>query len=934
MVEPRFGDVLRRFRLAAGLSQEELAARSGLSVQAIGTLERGERRAPRRETIESLSAALGLDADGRAELDAAGQVRRRLRPVEPVVPPPVVAVESGLIGRGPALAELLALVRHAGTRLLTMTGPGGVGKTRLATAVAGVLEADFADGMRFVSLAELRDPGQIAAQIGGALGLSGREIDPVASIRDYLRDRATLLVLDNFEHLLAAAPLVTELLANCPRLVVVATSRAPLRLPHERVYDLPPLDCPEPGSTVVPSAVAEFGATALFAARAREVRPDFAVTELNAPIIAAICARLDGLPLAIELAVARLNVLTPAELLARLTERLPLLTRGSRELPDRQRTLRATLAWGHELLDLDQQLLFRRLAVFVGGATRDAIEAVCALAFHRAEYLHVLLDTLVEQRLVRQEFAAAEAPARYNMLETVREYAAEQLANSGEEAILRQRHAAHFRELAAKADAQLNGPEQGLWIARLAADHDNLRAALRWSINADDGVVANRLGSALWRFWYRAGYWTEGREWLGAIEALPMPTDTLVAERSRVQRGVGVLAVMQSDFATAEVHLQAALELARQAGEVADAAAVLDNLAVLAKERGDFRAALDLHTEALAANRELGESRAVAATLNNLGGDHDSLSNYREAVACFTEALTLSRLAGDGHTELISMVNLGAATQHLGNYAQARALGEEALARARQLDNARYAAIALTNLGAVALDRGEARAAVAYFREALDFVRNLGSGTRLALAHGNLSEALRLTGDLVGASAALAEGVARASAIADAWSATHLELYQGALAEDLGDRPTALERYRAALAHARQIEYGWGIVSSLTRLGALTPDSAESAACFRESAARCATMATPRLGASALEGMAAVFVANGDADRAARLLGAAESIRVRLGTPREPAWAAHCARTAAAACDALGDAAFDEAQRAGRGLDLFEACALSGVSAE
>jgi predicted ATPase/transcriptional regulator with XRE-family HTH domain len=939
MDETRFGLLLRRLRDNAGLSQEELAERAGLSAQAIGALERGDRRAPRRDTVERLAGALALGGADRAALVAAAQTRRRARPVETRLLPPVAAPDDGLIGRAVAFDEVVALIRHAGARLLTIVGPGGVGKTRLGIAVARALAADVAEGMAVVSLAELQEPRQVAAQIGGTLGLSGRDVDPGAALRALLRDRATLLLLDNFEHLLPAAPFIGGLLAECPRLVLLVTSRAPLRLPQERIYELAPLACPEPARTVAPEALADYGATALFAARAAETRPGFRVTATNAPIIAAICARLDGLPLAIELAVARLNVLTPAELLARLTERLPLLTRGAVDLPERQRTLRAAIAWSYDLLNAGEKALFRRLAIFVGGATGDAVAAVCAPAELRADDLGRWLGGLVEQRLVRRELSGNADAARFTMLETVREYAAARLAAQGEEETYRGRHAAHFCALAEKAASHLTGAAQGEWLARLAADHDNLRAALRWAIDSGDAASAVRLGAALWRFWYRSGFWTEGRVWLRAIVELTAmqravhEAALLTKERARVHRGAGGLALLQSDFVAAQGHMQTALELARQAGDVSEAASILDNLAVLAKEQGDFRAALALHEDALVAQRALGRPREIAATLNNLGGDHESLSDYRQAVACFAEALTLSRSVGDFHIELISMVNLGGAAQHLGDYARARALGEEALARARQLESTRYAAIALLNLGSVALDRGEAPMAVERFREALGLFVTLGSGTRLALAHGHLGEALRLAGDLAGAKAALADGLAHASTIADDWTATHLILYQGALAEELGETVAALAHYRAALAHARRIEYGWGIVACLNRLGALTADEAEVAASFRESLGRCAAMGTPRPGASALEGMAAVLLAEGEASRAAALLAAADAARARLGTPREPALARFRERILADARAALGDAAFAAASREGHALDLPAAYALAGVVA-
>ncbi len=663
-------------------------------------------------------------------------------------------------------------------------------------------------------LADLRDPAQVAAQIGRALGLPDRALDPTAALRDHLRDRELLLLLDNYEQLLPAAPLVADLLVTCPRLAILATSRAPLRLARERVYALPPLDCPDPASGLDPAALADYGAPALFVARARETRPGFTLTPANAAIVAAVCARLDGLPLALELAAARLNVLTLAELLERLAMRLPLLTRGQRDLPERQRTLRAALDWSHDLLNAGEQALFRRLAAFTGGATLPAIEAVCAPPAPLAIELLDWLGGLVEQGLVRREFADADAPPRFTMLETVREYAADQLAAHHEAEVHQRRHAAYFLAAVEEAVPRLSGPEQLRWLANLRADHDNVRTALRWALDTGDAATAIRFGASLWRFWYRAGYWAEGRGWLRAVLALPLANDpaddTLLKERTLVQRGAGALALLQADFTAAHTHLHAALALARRAGEDAEAASVLDNLAVLAKERGDYHAAIALHEEALALQRTLGVPRDIAVTLNNLGGDHEGMSDFRRAAPRFAEALALGRANGDTHTELIALVNLCGVTANLGDYAQARALGEEALAQARQLGNDRYIGSALANLGAVACDQGEAQAAVAAFREALAVVRTLGAETRIAIALGNLGRALRLTGDRAGALATMEESLAVAAAIKDEWSTTYTLVYRGTLAEDAGEDGAALADYRAALANARKLDLGWG----------------------------------------------------------------------------------------------------------------------------
>ncbi|MFN8513147.1 MAG: tetratricopeptide repeat protein [Thermomicrobiales bacterium] len=950
MEEPRFGELLRRFRLAANLSQGELAARAGLSAYSISALERGYRRAPYRHTLDALARALGLGAADRVALLAAAR-KRRLGPADaaqagspsvatdapargpeleaPVQEPPDPAMhDAGLIGREGPFAEVGALLRYAGVRLLTITGLGGVGKTRLALALAHALAPGLPDGAVLVALSDLRDPGQVPAQIGRALDLPDRALDPTAALREHLAARRILLVLDNLEHLLPATPLVADLLDACPGLLVLATSRAPLHLARERVYELPPLSFPDPERAIAPAMLADYGAPALFVARARATRPEFTVTAANVATVAAICARLEGLPLAIELAAARLAVLAPADLLARLAVRLPLLTRGGRDLPDRQRTLRATLDWSHDLLNEEERALFRRLAAFSGGADRVALATVCG-AHEATDVPGEGIDGLVRHGLVRREFAGAEGSPRYTMLETVREYAAEQLAAVGEVVALCRRHAGHFLALAEEAAPHLTGAEQARWGARLAVDQENLRAALRWAIDTGDAGTAHRLAAAIWRFWYQAGHFAEGRRWLGAVLGMGESEAIAPGVRATVLRAAGGLALMQADYAPARVHLRAALATAREAGDAAGAATALDYLALMAKDQADYHEALRLYEEVLAERRSIGDPRALAATLNNLGAAYDGLSDYRRSAVAFEESLALSRSTGDVNTLIVTLSNLGNALSQLGDLVRARALNEEALALARRLGERQHAAFALTNLGTIALDWGDTATALDYLREALALRRELGVRSNVALALSNLAEASRLAGEREAAAALLAESLALSEELDNGWNRGVALLHRGMLAQDAG-AAGAVDDFRAALAQFRGTDTGWGMVSALNRLGGLTADPAEAAVCFRESLERCAAMGHQRLGAEAMEGLAAVALAEGDATRAARLLGAADGIRDRLAAPREPKWAERCTRIAEAARLALGEAAFVAAQATGRELDLLAAAAIAG----
>ena len=445
-----------------------------------------------------VASGLASDFPPLASLDA----RRHNLPTHP----------TALLGRERELAEVRKLYED-GARLVTLTGPGGTGKTRLGLQVAADLLDAFEHGVFLVELAPISDPALVPSTVAQALGVRDIGSRPIVdAVKKHLRSRSVLLLLDNFEQVLPAAAVAADLLAACPGLAVLATSREPLRLRGEHEYAVPPLALPEAGLGTTSEVVSQAPAVALFVQRARAVRADFALTDENAAAVAEVCARLDGLPLAIELAAARVRLLTPEAMAARLERRLPLLVGGARDLPARQRALRDTIAWSHDLLDEHERRLFRRLSVFVGGWTLDAAEAVC----NTDGNLDTLdgLESLVSKSLVRQDVDARGEP-RFAMLETIREYALERLAASGEAAEMRQRHADNYVALAERTAPELYGHGLVAWFVRLEAEHDNMRAALAWSQAEERGAgIRLRLPLALWRFWLVRGYPAEGRQWL------------------------------------------------------------------------------------------------------------------------------------------------------------------------------------------------------------------------------------------------------------------------------------------------------------------------------------------------------------------------------------------------------------------------------------
>ncbi len=798
-----------------------------------------------------------------------------------------------LVGRETELAMLHDVLTHSHVSLLTLTGPGGTGKSRLALQIALDARDHFDDGVFLVNLASIHDPELLAPAIATALDVRetpGHQSLP-DNLKNHLRDKRILLWLDNFEQVIDGAPIVADLMGSCPQLKILVTSRMSLHLRGEREFPVAPLALPDRQQRIEVEQLSQCAAVVLFVQRACDVKPTFAITAENAAVIAEICLRLDGLPLAIELAAARIRVLSPQALLARLERSLDILTGGARDLPVRQQTLHNTIEWSYALLDPAVQALFRRLAVFHGGWSLEAAETACG-ADGPVEYsvfdgLTVLIDSSLIKRI-----ESLDGEPRFGMLQTIRTFARQPLIESGEEAKMQRRHAEYFLAWAEAAEPKLHSSEQMHWLDCLELEHDNLHAAQDWFVTQLDGVEASlRLAAALAWFWFVRGHWSEGRQWLDT--ALARRSDAVSARsRAHALNAAGLLACYQGDSVRARAYLNESIALCQQSGDQVNLAYALTTLSIETQWRDDMAEARRLVAQSVTWFREAGDQWGLAYALYLEGMCAFWQSDYPTTRALYEESIGLFSAVGDRWRLSGPLGRLGDLAYRDGDYAQAQKRYTESLTLFRELNDKLGIASALNPLGDLARAQGEFRQALAYHQEALALYQELGDKQGITWACHSVGAAARQLHDFAQAEAFLQRSLGLMPEIGDSGGIPWVMQSLGFVKAARGNYHGALTLFQMALSMAHQLNH---VVTF--------------AFCF--------------------PGLASAAAGLGQMERAARLLGKAETLRERVAEVGSSADAVEYDQALAEARAHVDQAAYAAAVAEGRAMSLDDAIAYA-----